>query len=145
MKRLSIVLFIILSASGVASAQFPAAVLKQIRQIRLLESNRNDVRRILSGYDATGDDDHYQEFSNEDVEIDVSYSSGVCSDDRDSDEPSEIWSVREWIVTRIEIAPSTAIKLGSIGYELSKFKKERRYPDDPDSLVYHDKALGLAI
>ena len=145
MKKLLIALFVILPVSGIASAQSPVSLLRQVGQIRLLESNRYDVKRVLSGYDATDDEYHYQEFSNGDFDIEVSYSSGVCSDDADSDEASEIWSVPEWTVTRIEVVPNEAIKLEKIGFDLSKFKRERRYPDNPDSFVFHNKTLGLAF
>lgn len=145
MCRLSIILIITLIFSGVIAAQPPADILKEVRKITLLESNRSDVKRILVGYETTDDGDHHQEFSNEGLNIKVSYSSGTCADDGDSEDASEIWDVAEWKVTRIEITPNEAIGLGAIALDLSKFKKEPRFPDDTDSLVFHDKVLGLAV
>lgn len=145
MKRLSIILFLIFSTGGASFAQFPQTLLKQVRQLKLLESNRNDVKRILAGYEATDDDGHYQEFSNEHMNIEVSYSSGTCTDDRDSEDATEIWNVPEWRVTRIEITPNEAIELGAIALDLSKFKRQPRFPDNTDLLVFYDKLLGLAV
>jgi hypothetical protein len=146
MKRLSIVLFLIFSASSIAIAQFPRTLLKQVSQIKLLESNRDDVKRILAEYNSTDDDDnYYQEFSMGDVEIEVTYTSGTCSDDSENDEDSEMWKVAAWKVARIEVNPGVAITLDNAGFDLSKFTKEQRYPNDSDSFVFHDKALGLAF
>ena len=99
----------------------------------------------MRAYEASDDDGHYQEFSNDDLEIDVTYSSGTCSDDPDDDEASDIWNVPEWKVTRIEISLEKAIKFREIGLDPSKFKRNPRYPDDTESFVFHDKVLGLAF
>ena len=145
MRKLSIVLFLILSSQSIAFAQFPDSLLDQVQQIILLKSNRNDVKRILSKYGTPDDYEHSQEFSNERADIEVTYSSGTCSDDPDSEEASDVWNVPEWTVTRIEITPDEAIKPADLGFDLSKLKKEPRFPDTTDSFVFHDKVLGLAF
>lgn len=145
MKWLPIVLSLILSTGGVVSAQFPDTLLKQVRQIKLLESNRDDVKLILAEYNTADDENYYQEFSMGDVEIEVTYTSGTCSDDSDNDDDSEMWKVSPWKVARIEVRPGVAIPLDKVGFNFSKFTKELRYPNDSDSVVLHDKGLGLAI
>lgn len=145
MRRLSIILLLILSGVSTALSQLPANLLKQLSQIKLLESNRNDLKRILIGFDATDYDDHFQRFSNEALDIEVTYSSGECADDSDEEDASEIWNVPEWNVTRIEISLEEAVDVRAIGFDLSKFKKEPRFIGSTDSLVFHDKFRGLAF
>jgi hypothetical protein len=145
MKRLSIVLFLILSASSSVLSQLPANLLKQLSQIRLLESDQRDLKRILVGYDATDPLDHYQRFVNEALAVEVNYSSGKCGEDADEESASDVWNVPEWKVTRIEISFEDAVQTRDIGFDLSRFKKDFRFPDDRDSLVYHDKFHGLAF
>jgi hypothetical protein len=120
-------------------------LLNQIRQIKLLESTRADTKRILREYDATDDDPYYQEFSNDNVTIEVTYSRGTCTGDADDEDASEIWNVREHTVTRIEISPTGSTSPVDIGLDLSKFKKEPRYPNDSDAWVFHNKLLGFAV
>src|SRR5688572_30729750 len=118
MRKLSIILFLILSFGGIAFGQSPETLLKQVRQIKLLESSRDDVKRILVEFEATDDNDHYQEFSNDDVDIEVTYATGTCSDDPQNEDASDVWNVPEWKVTRIEITPNNAIKLEKLGVDL---------------------------
>ena len=145
MKELLFVLFLIVASASVSSAQSPGKLLEQLGQIKLLESNRSDIKKILSEYEATDDEDHFQEFSKDGIDIEVTYSSGKCSDDTESDEASEIWNVPEWRVTRIEISFDEPVKAQQPGVDLSRYKKSQRYPDDTDSFVFHDKVLGHAF
>jgi hypothetical protein len=132
-------------ASSNTFGQSPSRWLNHIRQIKLLESTRSDAKRILSEYETTDNDAHYQEFSNDAVRIEMTYATGTCSDDSDDEDASEVWNAREWTVTRIEISPEEPIRLKDLGLDLTKFKTERRWPDSPESLVFHDKVLGLAL
>lgn len=126
-------------------AQFPRTMLEKVRQIRLLGSTREDVKRILYEYEATVDDDYYQVFASDDVDIAISYSKGTCAEDPDDDYSSGIWKVKEWNVTRIEIDPTDSIKPEDIGFNLSKFTKEQRYANVQDSYIQHNKNLGAAF
>lgn len=145
MRKLTIVLLFSLLACSTAFAQFPASLLNQIRQIKLLESTRTDAKRILREYEATDDEGYYQEFSNDNVTVKITYSSGTCTADADDEDASEVWNVGEWTVTRIEISPEESIKAANIDLDLSRFRKEPRYPNDSEALVFYDKRAGFAV
>jgi hypothetical protein len=145
MKNLSTALLLVLAFAGSTLGQSLNDTVIKVRQIKLLQSTRSDVKRILRGYDATDNSEHSQTFSNEDLSIEVTYSGGDCSDDPDEEDASDIWNVREWTVTRIEIEPSEPVTLRDSGLNLSTFKKNPRYPDDSSSLVLHDKSVGIAV
>lgn len=145
MYRFPIVLLVVLFVGGSVAAQSPNDLLKDIRKIKLLESSREEVRQILYLYTASDDDDHQQTFSNAKVEIEIDYSSGSCSDDPEEDDPTEVWNVGEWKVTRIEITPSEPADSKRLGFDLSKFTKEQMYDNYAGRHIYHDKALGLGF
>ena len=127
------------------SAQLPDGLLKDLQKIKLLESTREDVKQILYAYTPSGDDRHRQTFFNDQVEIELRYANGSCSDDEEEDDPREIWKVGEWKVTRIAITPNEAVEAKAIGFNLSKLMKEQMYKEYPDRHIYHDKSLGLAV
>lgn len=145
MSRLFSAVFLLFIASSVCWSQTPADVLTQVRKITLLKSTRAETKRILGKYDSTDDDGHYQEFSSDNVTIEVTYASGVCSDDSEDEDASEVWSVPEWTVTRIEISLDQPIKAMDVGLDPTKFRKELRFPDDSDSHVFYDKSSGFAF
>jgi len=144
MKSLSVIVALLLVFAGSSRGQSFNETIAKVRQIKLLVSTRDDVKKILRSYEAGDDSGHYQVFSNEDLRIEVTYSSGACTDDADEEDASEVWNVKVWTVTRIEIEPSEPITLQNAKLDLSMFKKEPRYPDDTDSLVFHDKTSGIA-
>ena len=145
MKSLSSILLLTLAFAFSANGQSFTDAVAKVRQIKLLESTRDDVRRILSEYETSDDDEHYQVLTKEDLRIEVTYASGICEEDSREEDASDIWSVKEWTVTRIEISSDEPIALRDAGLNLRTLKKEPRFPDDPDSLVLHDKVAGLAI
>jgi len=145
MKSLSITIFLILAFAGLTFGQAVSDAVAKVRQIKLLESTRDDVKRILSGYETNDNSHHYRAFWNDDLMITVKYSRGTCTDDSDEDDPTEIWNVKEWIATGIEIEPSIPITLATAGLDLATFKKEPRYADSENFLVFHNKAAGMAV
>jgi hypothetical protein len=144
MLKLATILFVTFLACSSALGQLPENLLNQIRQIKLLQSTRPDVKRILRQYESSDSDSHYQEFSNDAVSIEVTYSRG-CQDSPEDDDPSEVWNVPEWTVTRIEISPDEPVTLKDSGMDLTKFRREPRYPETTDSWVYYDKVSGFAF
>jgi hypothetical protein len=143
MKKIIVFAVFILATCGFASAQTPRALMDTVREIKLLESDRDDVKRILKDYEASDDDDYFQEFDSDDATIEISYASGNCYAQEDED--SDKWKVAEWKVTKIEVNPDKAILVEDIGYDLTKFKKEKKYNNVRDSYVYHDKDSGIAF
>lgn len=145
MKRLWMVGFLVLSIGGVAAGQWHRTTLERVRKIKLLESTRDDVKRTLAEYEASDDDDHFQEFSIEDVTVEVSYASGICSDDADERDSSNIWKAPEWRVTRVAVTFEDPVKLEDIGMTLSELTKEQRDEDDPEDFLLYSKSLGLIV
>jgi hypothetical protein len=143
MKELILPIILILAASNLAFAQSPLAELEKAREIKLLESNREDVKRILAGYDLTfSDNSNYNQwFSAENADIMISYSD---SDEKCSDN-LEYWNVPKWTVIDIAISPKNPFHLKKMGIDYSKFRKERLYANEPRSYVYHKKEDGIAF
>ena len=174
MKKIIVSTIFILTACGFAFAQTPREAIEKVKEIKLLESNRDDVQRALINYESEDYDfeEHSQEFFSDSTDIEVSYSSGKCrenaaKDDEDENEESrddvaEIWNVVDWKATKIVIDFDEALKIEDAGFNLSEFKKQKRFPDDEESddeesddedsadedsnsFIYHSKNLGIAL
>lgn len=145
MKKLIISTIFILAMCGFVLAQSPSDVIEKVKEIKLLESSRDDVKKILADYelDYSDDEGFFQRFSKNDVDIEVYYSSGDCF--RDEDEDSDGWKVAEWKVVRVEISFDEAFKIEDSGYDLSKFKKEQMFANVEYSFIYHNKNLGIGF
>ncbi len=141
MKGIGVLLFFFLAICNFAFAQSSFPTLEKVKQLKLLESTRDDILEILSNdiflpHDASY---HYERFFAEDAIIGVSYSSGKCS------EESEDWKIPEWKVTEISISPKDFINIKDVGIDYSKFRKERLHNDYKKLYVYYDKKAGVAI
>lgn len=156
MKKFIICTIFILAICGFASAQMsPRAALDKVKEIRLLEADRANVKEILSDFklDDTDEEELYQEFSNETADIEIWYSSGNCGldsteieeEDEDDEDAVKKWNVAQWKVTRIEITFDDEVKAEDIGYDLANYKKEQIYENRPDEFIYHDKNAGIAF
>lgn len=124
--------------SGLNFAQSPLTEFDKVKEIRLLESTNEDVKRILAGYehDADEDDDTEQSFSTEKAGITVIFSEGDCSDD------SEYWSVPRMTATKITIVPEETVK--SEGFDFSTFTKETA-DEESEYYTYHDEKAGIVF
>ena len=99
MKKNILFLFFILALGSFTFAQSRIPELDKAKEIKLLESTRKDVKRILKGYKS--DDDDAEDFSTANADIEISYSFGDCSDAAvDTDE----WNISKGKVTKIEIS-----------------------------------------
>jgi hypothetical protein len=125
--------------------------LDKIKEIKLLESNRDDVRRLFAGYILETNEyrEYDDSFHSENAEIDVSYSEGKCQDKNDD---YNGWDVAEWKVTNIKISPKASIKfkdvnhyLSKFGINITKFRKEKMYNNEDNHYMYHNKDLGILI
>src|SRR5688572_7342953 len=103
MKNLSVSLLFILVMCSFSFAQSKLPEFDQARQIKLLQSTREDVKKIFAGYeyDDSEEDDYIQDFSTKNAQIEVTFSAGDCAGE-DSD---KIWNVSEWKVTKVKISP----------------------------------------
>ena len=141
MKKFIILIVLGLAMSNLTFGQSPLVELDRVKEIKLLESNRDDVRKILADYnlDISDDSRYYQWFSTKNAHIMVRYSNGKCSNN------SEYWNIPEWKVTSIDFSPKNLIKIPDIKVNYSKFRKERKYVNLPHSYTYHNKDLGIAF
>jgi len=141
MKRIIGIFTIVFAACNVGFSQFPLTWFNHLKEIKLLEYDRTEVRNTLSDFitDPVDDSDYYQVFSTYDMSAQVSFSIGDCSDD------DQIWDIPKGKATAIEITPENPLPLDTIKIDLSKFNKERQYVDIPDSYVYSDKNRGIAF
>lgn len=157
MKKIIVSTIFILAVCGFAFAQTPHDAIEKVKEIKLLESTRDDVQRAFINYESDDYDfeEHSQEFFSDVADIKVSYSSGKCQEnaaDEDEDEEyrndvAEIWNVVEWKATKIVIDFDESVKIEDVGFNLSEFKKQKRFPDDEESdlFVYHSKNSGIAL
>ena len=123
-----------LATGSFAFAQSPLAELEKIKQIKLLESTGDDVKRIFA------DDPFSTMFfiSTENFLISIDYSIGNCSAE------DEDWNVPEGKVKEIHIDPKIRLKPEELGIDLSKFVKEKRYTNNGKYFVYHNKLGGIS-
>lgn len=137
MKNLFVFIFVILVSFNITPAQ-SLPELDKVKEIKLLESTRDDVRRILADYKLEADEEnHYDSFSTKDAEIHVEYSEGNCEEFRTAG-----FKVSEWKVIYIVIEPKNSIKLKNTKINFLKYKKEKKYHDINDLYVYYDKEAG---
>jgi hypothetical protein len=144
MKRISAFLFLLLIMGINAFAQSLSSELDIIKQIKQLESTHEDVKKILASYKVGKYDEpnHSETFSSEKIEIEVSYSTGNCSDDsNDADE----WNIEKGRVEFIDISFNDAVNFKDLRYDISAFRKERIFADKKEGFVYHDKSKGIAF
>jgi hypothetical protein len=139
-KSILIIIYVFLMCSF-SSAQSPLPELEKAKEIKLLESNKEDINKIFEKYDYHNNPEYKQWFFSENANIEISYSSGKCS------EESEDWNVSEWKVIKVSITFRSRSEptIKEIGIDYSKFKKERLYFNKSNSYVYHDKDLGIAF
>ncbi len=141
MKKLLIILTLISAFCSFTFAQSLLAEIEKVKEIKLLESTRDDVRRILADYRVSRLDinGYVEGFSKEDSYFSITYTTGDCSDD-----PEE-WKVPEWKVAVIEISPKTPFEIEKSGFDLTGFKKERHYANYPESYIYHNLDTGFLL
>ncbi len=133
---ISVVFCLVLWIPAFAQNTFPE--LDKIKQIKLLESTREDVKRIFGEYD---EDSEGGEYSTDNMTIRIFYSSGDCSDDGGD------WNVAEGRVTEIFVSIDVSIKPKDLKINLSKLERLKRDEDDNDDdadYLYYDKEKGIS-
>ena len=159
MKKFVIAVFCCLVLSLPAFAQNAFPEFDKIKQIRLLESTREDVRRIFGDLtndfadlqdepDEDEEDDQTDQFSRENIVIRVSYSLGTCSDDDE-----EEWNVANGKVTEINVFIRNSDESPEYKIDLSKLERinererdagEEEEEEDPDDFIYLDKEKNVS-
>jgi hypothetical protein len=143
-KFIILVIFCLAFCSFTFAQSFPE--LEKVKQIKLLESTRYDVKRIFDDADEDSDGDYY---STDIFRISFEYSYGECGEE-DSDEE---WNVPEGKVTEINLIIIDSDLSKNLKIDLSKLeriKKHQRNTDDdeeeadPNDFVYYDKEKGIS-
>ena len=146
MRHPFIFVFLCLCFALPAIAQTPREILDKVRQIKLLQSNRADVKRLLKGLEYEQGDDFDDRFSSPDTEIGIQYSSGECATDAYDDwDKSKIWKSGSWLVTLVRIEFSDPVEFKQLGVNVRGLKQDRRYDDDLHSFVLFNMSSGIAF
>jgi hypothetical protein len=136
MKKSIVCAIFCLAICGFAFAQSKFPELDKVRQIKLLESTREDVRRIFAGYkERVSALDDFSVFSSKNFWLRVEYSGAGCNYDD--------WNVPKGRVIYIEISFDKSVKPEDLAVDLSLLRKEKKYVDSSEYFFYHDKSLGV--
>lgn len=128
---------------GGAFAQSLSAEIDKIKQIKLLESTREEIEKILAGYKGSYDAVRLTEtFTSAKIDIEVTYTTGICSDDSPD---VGAWNVGKGKVDFIDVTFKEPVKFADLNYKLSDFRKERLVGDGKEGFVYHDKSIGIVF
>ena len=124
MKIFFLIAFLFLTMNITAFAQSLSYELDKIREIKLLESSRDEVKRILSGYKSDDEDDESSSktFSSEKIEVEISYTTGDCSGEEDD---ADEWNVAKGKVKLVEITFEDSVTLKDLQLDVSGFQKEQ--------------------
>lgn len=148
MKKFIILIVFILLTHNAAFAQSMLVELDKFKEIKILESTRDDVRRIFAGYEFKNNNlSEYREwFNTPNVSIEFAYSRGKCDS-----EDTNGYDASEWKVEFVHITLKNTIKfedikpsLAGFGAKSATYKKEKKYIND-DIYVFHNKDLGIGL
>jgi hypothetical protein len=139
MKNILTFTILILTLNGFCFAQSLLADFNKAKEIKLLESTRKDVKRILADYKS--DDEDFESFTAKNADIEISYSTD-CSEEQDEE---IAWNVAEGRVSYIEIYPNKPVKIENLGFSVANFQKEQIYFENEDEYIYSNKDFGIAF
>ena len=140
MKKIFNLLFFILVMCSFSFAQSRLPEFDKAKQIKLLQSTREDVKKILAKYESNDED--AEMFTSKNADIEITYSTGDCSDE----DSEERWNIQQkGKVTLIEISPDETVKIEDLGFNVSNFQKEQKYSNVDDLFIYHNKSFGIAF
>lgn len=141
MKKIFAIVFFISAMCGFAIAQSRLPEFEKVKKIKLLESTREDVKRILAGYKTVDKDADW--FEGKNADIDITYTQGDCSEE----DSEEMWNVPEGRVKFIEISLNNSgkLKIENLGFNISNFQKEQELLNVKDQFIYHNKSFGIAF
>lgn len=139
MKNIITFLFIFSAMCVSAFAQSVIPEFEKAKQVKMLESTREDVKRIFASFDDEEEDFDY--FHNDNGDVYIAYTTGKCDDENYT---PERWDVSEGKVKFIKISLENPVKLKKIGFDLSGFQKENKF-DLEDHFIYRNKTMGIAF
>jgi hypothetical protein len=145
MNKIVILIFCLALFSSVSAQSFQIDF-EKVRGIRLLESTREDVKRILKDFESEAEEEggavYAETFSTKYSSVEIEYTSGECSDEADRQDE---WKVPAGKVKSIEISPEETIGFADFKFDFSNFRKEQKLANVVDLYIYHNKSLGLAF
>ncbi len=139
MKKILFSTFFIVLLFNIAFSQKKLPELEKVKQIKVLQSTREDVKRILNDFKNDDDDERELTFSNDNASIDIKFWGGGCR------EGDGIWSVPSNVVTSVAIFPENEIELKDVDFSDSKFKKEKIKKEYSKDYDLHDEQAGLLV
>src|SRR5687768_16845251 len=132
MKKLLVLVVLFLAAHGLSFAQSTFPELEKARQIKLLESTADDVKRIFAGYPFV----QPRFIPGDKASVSIDYSNGRCS-------LSDTWNIPAGKVTEIIVRFRVPVYPPNMGIDLSKLTKEKIYVNRSREFIYHDKSAGI--
>jgi hypothetical protein len=144
MRRLACVIVFLSAGCTCAFGQISLPIIEKIKTIKLLESKREDVEKLLAAesFSYSSAESHYQSFWFEDSVVSIWYSKGTCVQ---REYEMNDWNVPEWYVVRVLVSPKDDFSAKDVSVDLSKFQRERTDWHRKGYYVYFDKTKGLAI
>lgn len=140
--RLAFAVLFALLVSDLICAQTPAEALSTAQKIRLLESTRQDVRKLFAGYSSDLDDeDDSDTFEDQGIEIEVWYASGMCSDDADSSDFPSMWNVKRGKAVKVEISFNEPVAIAELTLKTWDLTKESDGNSESNALF--SKTTGI--
>jgi hypothetical protein len=135
------ILLILFVLNGLVFAQ-SLPELEKVKEIKLLESTRDDVRRILGGYKFNSNKAsvYFDKFFTDNAIIEIVYSKRRCK----VIEPNS-WNAEDGVVTDVEIILKKPIHLKNLELKISNLKVENLFTDQDYPKVYHRKDLGIVM
>jgi len=122
------------------AAQPPIAEWNEVKSIKLLKSNRSEVRALFEKASLESYLSDYSEYLyTPNSVILVRYSNGTCNGQY------EDWNVAEGVVTEVEVTPKDEVEVDKLGIDVSKYRKERTDWQRKSVYVLFGKPAGIAV
>lgn len=134
MKKLFVLVVFCLSTGAFVPAQSALPELEKIKQIKLLESTREDIEKIFGQVENLGEDAVYTD----NAIILFFFATGNCSDE------FEEWNVSKDKVTEIYMIVEGEISPADLRIDLSKLDRISNFAERKDVFVYYDKTKGIS-
>ena len=145
MKKSAALILVFALYTSVASQTF-LDDLNEIKKIRPLESDADEVVRLLGKNDVGPFQDAPFHFSLTASSVRIEYSGDGCKEEPDSPfiDASD-WDVEKGRVAKIELTPWDDIELKDLPIDTKRFRSERLYRSHKNVRILYDKDEGIAI
>lgn len=143
MKRRLLVICVVLSFVNFAKAQTLSEDLAKAKSIKLLEATATDLTEVFGN---TSPFMYGQKvFSLPSSRIEVSYSSGHCTDSEAFGVNSDDWNVGEGKAVIVKVLPRDDLTVKQLDLGGVRLRKGRLYRGRNDYHIYYNKSEGIAV